>query len=46
MANLNTSSVLTMGGVCHARAFLPRGGEFGVWTKEGARAGWKLNGIM
>ena len=25
---------------------LPRGGEFGVWTKEGGRAGWKLNSIM
>ena len=24
----------------------PRGGEFGVWTKEGGRAGRKPSGIM
>ena len=46
MANLKTSSVLTMGGVCLFAMpglyteILPRGGgPFGVWTKEGGGGG-------
>ena len=48
---VRTALILNVGtGIRHMAGLYteisPRGGEFGVWTKEGGRAGWKLSGIM